>query len=243
MWSFSAGQTRAISVLKGLVIDSRGHGTCVWLGPGNHLRLKDNVIKNCSGNGVYGAVADDKSGGQDLQVIGNEIFNIAVGKTGPPGAHAIYWTANHGLIRGNYVHAPCPFYGIHASSELGGLHDNVIENNRVAGCGQAGIMNQGGRSVLRNNLLESNGIGMQCNGSGDQSVYNNTVFGWANTAQNGDNSYGILDLSSGCRITNNLVLQQRDISGSRAISTPQAAPHSVQTICVTGSIRRTARCV
>jgi hypothetical protein len=198
--------------LEGLVIDGRGHATCVWIGPGSHLRLVGNVIKNCGGNGVYASVADDASGGQDLQIIGNEIYNIATEQSGPPGNHGIYFVGNHSRLAANYIHAPCPYYGIHATSEHGGLHDNVIEANRVRGCGQAGIVNQGSNTIVRNNLLESNGIGVQCNGSANQQVLHNTIYGWTKSTANGEDSYGILDLSGGCTIANNLILQQMDVS-------------------------------
>jgi hypothetical protein len=197
--------------LEGLNLDSRGHGACVWVGPASHIRLAGNRIVNCGGNGIYGAVADDGSGGTDIQIVGNEIANVAMEICCAPGSHSIYFTGNYSRIAANYIHG-CPFNGIQASSEHGGLHHNIFENNRVKGCGQAGILNQGGESVTRNNLLEGNGIGVQCNGAASQLVAHNTIYGWQRSEHNGDNNYGILDLSGGCTISNNIILQQNDWS-------------------------------
>jgi hypothetical protein len=66
--------------------------------------------------------------------------------------------------------------------------------------------------VTRNNLLEGNGIGVQCNGAASQLVAHNTIYGWQRSEHNGDNNYGILDLSGGCTISNNIILQQNDWS-------------------------------
>ena len=110
------------------------------------------------------------------------------------------------VIRGNYIHAPCPFYGIHATSEHGGVHTNVIENNRVVGCDQAGIYSQGRDTVIRNNLSENNCIGVYLS-SAPTLVANNTIFG-THTAPLCSDAYGIFDKSSGSTLVNNLILQQ-----------------------------------
>ena len=216
--------TQYISI-EGLTLDGRGHGDCVWMGPSSHLRLTGNVITNCGGNGIYGSVDDQDQGGSDHQITHNEIFNIALEHPGPPGMHAIYHTGNHSRIAHNWIHEPCPFYGVHLTSEHGGLHDNVIEHNRVRGCHQQGIVNQGARTVVRNNLLENNGIGISCNGSAEQAVLHNTIYGWHPSPFNPDN-YGILDMTGGCTIAHNLILKQDDVSYLRryiyaTVGTPQ----------------------
>jgi hypothetical protein len=208
---FLAHPTTQYVSIEGLTLDGRGHGDCVWVGPSSHLRLTGNIIKNCGGNGIYGSVDDQDQGGSDHQITHNEIFNIALDHPGPPGMHAIYHTGNHSRIAHNFVHEPCPFYGIHLTSEHGGLHDNIIENNRVRGCHQQGIVNQGSRTVARNNLLENNGIGISCNGSAEQAVLHNTIYGWHSSPFNADN-YGILDMTGGCTIAHNLILKQDDVS-------------------------------
>ena len=222
---FLAHPTTQYVSIEGLVLDGRGHGDCVWMGPSSHLRLTGNIITNCGGNGIYGSVDDQDQGGSDHQITHNEIFNIALEHPGPPGMHAIYHTGNHSRIAHNWIHEPCPFYGVHLTSEHGGLHDNVIEHNRVRGCHQQGIVNQGARTVIRNNLLENNGIGISCNGSAEQAVLHNTIYGWHPSAFNPDN-YGILDMTGGCTIAHNLILKQDDVSYLRryiyaTVGTPQ----------------------
>jgi Right handed beta helix region/Bacterial Ig domain len=193
--------------LEGLVLDGRGHGACIWVGPSSHIRFQGNVIHNCGRNGVMGSVADDGTGLQDIHFLDNDITNFSLEETGYPGAHGIYFTGSHSVARGNYVHAPCPFYGLHFTSEHGGLYSNVLENNRVVGCNQAGIFSQGRDSVIRNNLLEQNCIGIYLSSASTQ-VLNNTVYGW-HTAWNCSDSYGIFDKSGGSTISNNLLLQQK----------------------------------
>ena len=217
---FLAHPTTQYITIEGLVLDGRGHGDCVWIGPSSHLRLTGNIIKNCGGNGIFGSVDDQDQGGSDHQITHNEIFNIALDHAAPPGMHAIYHTGNHSRIAHNFMHEPCPFYGIHLTSEHGGLHDNVIEHNRVRGCHQQGIVNQGSRTVVRNNLLENNGIGISCNGSAEQAVLHNTIYGWHPSPFSADN-YGILDMTGGCTIAHNLILKQDDVSYLNAISMPR----------------------
>jgi Right handed beta helix region/Bacterial Ig domain len=202
--------TRYLSI-EGLVIDGREHGACIWVGPSSHIRFSGNVIKNCGRNGIMGSVADDGSGLQDIHILDNEIFNVSVEETGYPGAHGVYFTGNTSFLRGNYLHAPCPFYGVHYTSEHGGLYNNVIENNRVVGCNQAGIFSQGRDTIVRNNLLEQNCIGIYLS-SAPTLVANNTVYGWK-TAWNCSDAYGIFDKSGGSEFVNNVLLQQRSGSG------------------------------
>ena len=194
--------TRYISI-EGLALDGRGHGTCVWVGPSSHIRLKNNVIRNCGSHGVFGSVADDGSGCQDMQLLDNEIANVATEQGGPPGSHAIYFTGNNSVMRGNALHG-CPFYGVHATSEHGGVHSNIIENNRVVGCRNAGIYSQGHTTIIRNNLLEQNCISIYL-ASGPTLVAHNTIFGTTPCSD----SYGILDSSGGSTLVNNLILQQQ----------------------------------
>ena len=195
--------TRAISVSRAWSIDGRGHGTCVWVGPSSHIRLKNNLIRNCGSHGVFGSVADDGSGCQDMQLLDNEIANVATEQGGPPGSHAIYFTGNNSVMRGNALHG-CPFYGVHATSEHGGVHSNIIENNRVVGCRNAGIYSQGHTTIIRNNLLEQNCISIYL-ASGPTLVAHNTIFGTTPCSD----SYGILDSSGGSTLVNNLILQQQ----------------------------------
>ena len=190
-------------VLEGLVLDGRGHATCVWVGPSSHIRFKGNRITNCGNHGIFGAIADDGSGGQDIQIEHNEIVNVATEQAGPPGGHAIYFTGNNSFMRGNDMHG-CPYYGVHATSEHGGVHSNIIENNRVRGCVNAGIYSQGHTTIIRNNLLEHNCIGIYL-ASGPTLVANNTIFGTTPCSD----SYGILDGSGGSTLVNNLILQQQ----------------------------------
>lgn len=212
-------------VLEGLVIDGRGHGTCVWVGPASSIRLKGTLIRNCGSHGIYGAVADDGSGGQDIQLLDNEIVNVAAEQGGqPPGSHAIYFTGNNSIARGNAIHAPCPFYGLHYTSEHGGVHSNVIENNRVVGCDQAGIYSQGASTVVRNNLLENNCIGVYLS-SAPTAVLNNTIFG-THTASNCSDAYGIFDKSGGSTVANNLILQQHT-----AIYSMKTPPTMASNLC------------
>lgn len=197
--------------IEGFVLDSRGHGACVWLGPSSYLRLRNNLITNCGGNGIYADHSNDENG-KGYEILDNEIVNVSMEYTTHPGAHAIYNIGREGRTAGNYIHGQCPFYGIHFNSETGGIYANVIENNRVVHCGQAGILNQGADTIVRNNLVESSGVGIQCNGSPRQAVLNNTIYGWWQSPQGGDDSYGILDLTDGCQMANNIILQQRDVS-------------------------------
>ena len=213
--------------IEGLVIDGRGHGTCLWVGPGSHIRIQGNVIKNCGGNGVYSAVADDGSGGQDIHLLDNEIFNIATEEAGPPGRHAVYFTGNNSVMKGNYIHAPCPFYGIQATSEKGGLHHNVIENNRVVGCDQAGIYSQGSDTVIRNNLAENNCIGIYL-ASAPTLVSNNTIWGH-HFGPNCPDSYGLIDSSSGSTLVNNVILQQ--MAGWAYIYSAKVPPTMQTNLC------------
>jgi Right handed beta helix region/Bacterial Ig domain len=198
--------TQYLSV-EGLVLDGRGHGACVWVGPASHIRFTGNLIKDCGRNGIFGSVADDGSGLQDVHLLDNEITNFSIEETGYPGAHGVYFTGSHSVARGNYIHAPCPFYGLHYTSEHGGLYSNVIENNRVVGCHQSGIFSQGRDSIIRNNLLENNCIGIYLS-SAPTLVANNTVYGW-HTAWNCSDSYGIFDKSGGSTLSNNVLLQQK----------------------------------
>jgi Right handed beta helix region len=201
--SFGLADTRYISV-EGLVLDGTGHGACVWIGPASPIRMQQNLIKRCGGNGIY---VDITTG---VELIDNVIEDVGMEHSAPPGTHAIYFVGSSGLIRGNTIRG-CPFFGIHLTSEHGGLYDNVIEQNRVTGCNQAGIVSQGGRTVIRNNLLHNNGIGLQCQGNTTQQWYGNTVIGYHLSDDNPDN-YGILDLTNGCDFRNNLILGQRATS-------------------------------
>lgn len=197
--------TQYISV-EDFVIDGRGHGMCTWIGSGSHQQIKGNVIKNCGGNGLYGAVGEGEAGGEDQRIINNEFFNVSLEELTPPGQHCLYFTGKYSLIQGNLLHG-CPFYGIHVTSELGGIFEVTVENNRVYGARQAGIIMQGSNNIIRNNLLENNCIGIQLNNPAK--VYNNTIFDYQTTTYCPD-SFGIYAPHSAADIRNNLILQQFD---------------------------------
>ena len=84
--------------LEGLVIDGRGHGTCVWVGPSTHIRLKGNLIKNCGSHGVLVSVADDGSGAQDMYLEGERDHEHRH-RAGRPA-----WLPRHLLYRQYLVH-------------------------------------------------------------------------------------------------------------------------------------------
>jgi Right handed beta helix region/Bacterial Ig domain len=199
--SFGLADTRYISV-EGLILDSRGYGACVWIGPASPIRMQGNTVRRCGKNGIY---VDTTSG---VELIGNTIEDVAMQEVQEPGTHAIYFVGSHGIIRGNTVRGGCPFFGIHLNSEYGGISSNLIEQNRVTGCHHAGILNQGNNTLIRNNLLHNNGVGLQCHGGQDKKWYGNTIIGYK-IAPNNPDTYGILDLAGGCDYRNNLILGQR----------------------------------
>ena len=74
---FLAHPTTQYISIEGLVLDGRGHGDCVWIGPASHLRLTGNVIKNCGGNGIFGSVDDQDQGGSAITRLPTTRFLIS----------------------------------------------------------------------------------------------------------------------------------------------------------------------
>lgn len=153
-------------VRGGLVIDGISADT------GNHhIRLENNEITRTSGNGML-------VGAHGTDLINNHFHDIGKGSD----SYAVYYTTGFGLIEGNHIH-DIARYPIHAYSQIGSLHDNIIRNNVIHDYGinlpAAGILIGGADELVYNNVVYNGqyGIAVQYSGPFNTKVYNNTIYG------------------------------------------------------------------
>jgi hypothetical protein len=148
-----------------------------------------------------------RTGGEDLQVIGNTIHDCwqALYETPPDtsggGGHGIYCTGKGGRYAYNRVTASNG-YGIHCSAEQGGVEGNVIEYNVVTGPGRWCIRLAGSGNSARHNACHLMTSGIVTGGSSAQ-VEHNLVKGYtpSNPLLQALDTYGVHGKTAGTIVT------------------------------------------
>jgi hypothetical protein len=155
-----------------------GGGAAVRIDTGaHHIRLMNSEISHAGSQGIVVRPGCD----------GNEFLNLDVHDNGTNDfEHGIYLQSSGNLIEGSRI-AHNAGWGVHMISSAAprGVNGNIVRNNRIhdnarVGRRGAGIIVSSGRGTLvANNLIWRNAVGIQVDyhGVSGTKVYHNTIYG------------------------------------------------------------------